>query len=131
MDPNEREVCVCFHVSLGKLAKHHRLNHPRFASQMSDCYGAGTGCGWCIPFLERIYEQMQRGEEPSIRMSGEEYRRRRLRYHATGTRDLSEPESSELPDLEVPNDPTIPTPAGDNPAAPSATDSKGKGTQQE
>jgi len=96
MDPLDREVCLCFHVSLGKLAKHARLNRPRVASQMSECYGAGTGCGWCIPFLERVFDQVNRGEEPSIQMSGDEYRRRRSRYHATGTRDLT-PETTSNP----------------------------------
>jgi len=89
MDSPEREVCVCFHVPLGKLAKHYRLNRPRVASQMSDCYGAGTGCGWCIPFLEQVFDQMERGEEPSIRMSADEYRRRRSEYRQSGTRDLT------------------------------------------
>ena len=23
---------------------------------MSDCLGAGSGCGWCIPFLEKIWK---------------------------------------------------------------------------
>jgi hypothetical protein len=22
---------------------------------MSECLGAGSGCGWCVPFLERIW----------------------------------------------------------------------------
>jgi bacterioferritin-associated ferredoxin len=26
-------------------------------SQLSECYGAGTGCGWCRPFLKRLMEQ--------------------------------------------------------------------------
>ncbi len=94
MADSDREVCLCFHVSLGKLGKHYRLTRPRVASQMSDCYGAGTGCGWCIPFLERIFDQMGRGEEPDLELSGEEYRRRRAQYHATGTRDLSPEEAS-------------------------------------
>jgi bacterioferritin-associated ferredoxin len=32
-------------------------------SQMSDCGGAGTGCGWCIPFLKQIFRQEVSGEE--------------------------------------------------------------------
>ncbi len=96
MDTADRDVSLCYHVSLGKLAKHYRLEKPRVAAQMSDCYGAGTGCGWCIPFLEQLFEQMKQGQEPGLKMSGEEYRRRRARYHTTGTRDLSpEPEATD------------------------------------
>ena len=82
-DPLVREVCLCFHVSLGKLAKHARLQKPRVASQMSECYGAGTGCGWCIPFLERIFEQVKLNPDapPSLELDEEEYRTRRREYH--------------------------------------------------
>ena len=24
---------------------------------MSECLGAGSGCGWCIPFLKRIWDK--------------------------------------------------------------------------
>ena len=27
------------------------------ASQLSQCYGAGTGCGWCRPFLEKMLRE--------------------------------------------------------------------------
>jgi NAD(P)H-nitrite reductase large subunit len=77
----DREVCLCFHVPLGKLVKFHRLHRPRVASQLSGCQGAGTGCGWCVPFLEQLFEQLQRGERPKLDLSGEEYARRRKDYH--------------------------------------------------
>jgi len=86
MEEKDREVCLCFHVPLGKLAKFCRMERPRAASQLSECYGAGTGCGWCIPFLEQIFEQVQREETPAMKMSAEEYRRRRAEYHAAGRR---------------------------------------------
>ena len=47
-------VCYCYHVSLRKLVNFARREKPRRASQMSECLGAGTGCGWCIPFLIKI-----------------------------------------------------------------------------
>ena len=34
-----------------------RLNSPKVPSQLSECAGAGTGCGWCIPFLKQIFRQ--------------------------------------------------------------------------
>lgn len=50
----DREICVCMHVSLRKLLHFARRERPHPASRMSECLGAGTGCGWCIPFLRRI-----------------------------------------------------------------------------
>jgi len=55
------EVCLCFHVSLQKVKKFIRLTHPKVASRISECYGAGTGCGWCIPFLEKTFSRSKRG----------------------------------------------------------------------
>jgi NAD(P)H-nitrite reductase large subunit len=78
---DDPEVCLCFHVPLGKLAKFHRLHRPRVASQLSQCQSAGTGCGWCVPFLEQLFEQMERGEAPRLDLSPEEYARRRKAYH--------------------------------------------------
>jgi len=78
------EVCVCFHVSLHKIRKYVRLKRPKVPTQISECYGAGTGCGWCIPFLERIYEAEMAGDEVDLRMTREEYLSRRLAYHSEG-----------------------------------------------
>ena len=80
-DPLEYEVCMCFHVALRKLIRHHKLNRLKVPSQMSECFGAGTGCGWCVPFLESIFEQLEQGEEPTMKVAVEEYRRRRAAYH--------------------------------------------------
>jgi NAD(P)H-nitrite reductase large subunit len=48
-------VCYCYRVSLRKLVNFARRERPARASQMSRCLDAGTGCGWCIPFLVRIW----------------------------------------------------------------------------
>lgn len=53
MGPDD-DVCYCFHVSLRKLLNFSRRVRPQHASQMTGCLGAGTGCGWCIPFLINI-----------------------------------------------------------------------------
>jgi NAD(P)H-nitrite reductase large subunit len=34
-----------------------RLNNPKVASQLPECGGAGTGCGWCIPFLKQLFKR--------------------------------------------------------------------------
>ena len=54
MQPDD-DVCLCFHVSRRKLEKFVRIERPRRASQMSECGGAGTGCGWCRPILAKIF----------------------------------------------------------------------------
>jgi bacterioferritin-associated ferredoxin len=66
MDPSE-ELCLCFHVSRGKVEKFIRVERPRAASQLAQCYGAGTGCGWCRPFLKKLFEagQIAAAEGPS------------------------------------------------------------------
>jgi NAD(P)H-nitrite reductase large subunit len=51
------KVCYCFHVSRRKLVNWVRHNAPKVPSQLSMCGGAGTGCGWCIPFLKQIFRQ--------------------------------------------------------------------------
>jgi bacterioferritin-associated ferredoxin len=81
--PRPREVCICFHVSQQKLEKHVRLNKSKVASRLSECYGAGTGCGWCIPFLEKIYEIISKDPKAVIDLglSEDEYRARRKEFH--------------------------------------------------
>ena len=55
MKPDD-QVCYCYHVSLRKLTNFALREMPQRASQMSNCLGAGTGCGWCIPMLKKILE---------------------------------------------------------------------------
>jgi bacterioferritin-associated ferredoxin len=55
MKPDD-ELCLCFHVTKRKVANFIRLEKPQRAAQLSECYGAGTGCGWCRPYLERMFE---------------------------------------------------------------------------
>ena len=48
---------------------------------MSECLGAGTGCGWCIPILQRIHAAAQSGlAEPSIELTPEQYAEARQKY---------------------------------------------------
>lgn len=62
------DICYCYHVPMRKLLNFARREQPVRASQMSNCLGAGTGCGWCIPILRKIHEQVcmeQRGQTES------------------------------------------------------------------
>ncbi|MFO0804193.1 MAG: (2Fe-2S)-binding protein [Gemmataceae bacterium] len=72
------KVCYCFHVSRRKLVNWVRLHEPKVPSQLSECGGAGTGCGWCIPFLKQIFKQAE------IEVSAEEYAKRRAEYVKSG-----------------------------------------------
>ena len=73
-------VCLCFHVSRRKVINYIRVEKPRRASQLSECFGAGTGCGWCRPFLERLMENEQSGQTKLDDMSSEEYSEARVKY---------------------------------------------------
>ena len=58
-------VCLCFHVSKRKLVNFIRIERPRRVGQLSECQGAGTGCGWCRPFLRHLFEQSSKMTEIS------------------------------------------------------------------
>lgn len=72
------KVCYCFHVSRRKLVNWVRQHEPKVPSQLSECGGAGTGCGWCIPFLKQIFRQAE------IEVSAEEYANQRAEYVKSG-----------------------------------------------
>lgn len=83
MLPDE-DVCYCHHVSLRKLVNFALRTRPTHAAQMSECLGAGTGCGWCIPFLRRIAEAAARGQAAEIDISSSEYGSARGAYRKSG-----------------------------------------------
>ncbi|MFM7261588.1 MAG: bacterioferritin-associated ferredoxin [bacterium] len=86
MDPDDH-VCLCFHVSLRKIANFIVREEPRVPSQISECLGAGTGCQWCVPFLRKLHALHAEGKPLDLPVSPEEYASRRVRYRKTGTRD--------------------------------------------
>ena len=61
-DPDD-ELCLCFHVTRRKVENFLRVERPRRVSQISECFGAGTGCGWCRPFLQRLFDAHVEGEQ--------------------------------------------------------------------
>lgn len=79
-------VCLCFRITRRKLEKHVRLYRPKVASQLSECGGAGTGCGWCVPFLRQIFEYGTSAEQrvELTVMTAEEYESRRANHIAEG-----------------------------------------------
>lgn len=75
------KICYCFHVSRRKLVNYARIHKLKVASQLSECGGAGTGCGWCVPFLKQIFKQ-EGGELETL--TPEEYELRRADYVRKG-----------------------------------------------
>lgn len=55
---DDDQVCYCFHVSRRKVESFCRNQKPTYASQISECLSAGTGCGWCVPLLEQIHTEI-------------------------------------------------------------------------
>lgn len=59
---DDEDLCLCFHVTRRKVMNYLRVEKPRAASQLSECYGAGAGCGWCRPFLKKLFEASRASE---------------------------------------------------------------------
>ena len=92
------ELCLCFHVSKRKVVNFIRVEQPARPGQLSECFGAGTGCGWCRSFLHRLFDEaVARGEtrrdpnQPADEtipgaqeLSAAEYSRRRSAYVRAG-----------------------------------------------
>ncbi|RLS87389.1 MAG: (2Fe-2S)-binding protein [Planctomycetota bacterium] len=85
MDPDDH-VCLCFRVSLRKIANFVARENPRVPSQISDCLGAGTGCQWCVPFLKKLHQMHVEGKPLDLPVSPEEYAKRRAHYRKSGDR---------------------------------------------
>ena len=77
MNPDDK-ICFCYHVSMRKLVNFSRRTQPRVASQMTQCLGAGTGCGWCIPFLIKIAEDPD--ALATVELTPEQYAEQRVSY---------------------------------------------------
>lgn len=79
------KVCLCFHVSKRKLVNYIRIEQPRRAAQLADCFGAGTGCGWCRDYLTRLFNAAQSGtSEFSDEPDSDQYAQQRTRYVLQG-----------------------------------------------
>jgi len=88
MKPND-DVCLCFHVPLVKIRSYLAREDPKVASLISECLGAGTGCGWCVPYLKDLHAQHKAGhpQPPTIEGSAQDYTEGRLAFKKTGERE--------------------------------------------
>ncbi len=78
-------LCYCFHVTKRKVVNYIRVERPRRASQLADCNSAGTGCGWCVPYLKRCFEQgTAQAAAGATELTAAEYARQRSDYIRSG-----------------------------------------------
>jgi bacterioferritin-associated ferredoxin len=82
MQPDDK-LCYCFHITQRKVQNFIRIHQPRVPSQISECGGAGTGCGWCVPFLRRLFDAAQTREACTIEIDADAYARQRTEYVKT------------------------------------------------
>lgn len=74
-------VCYCLRVSRRKVIEFLKRERPQEASRISECLGAGTGCGWCVPFLKELHRKVMSGEiAEADELSDAEYERMREEY---------------------------------------------------
>jgi len=79
------ELCLCFHVTKRKVVNYLRVEKPRRAGQLADCFGAGTGCGWCRPYLEKLFYQAAAGGQLEADLpTAADYARQRAGYVRSG-----------------------------------------------
>ena len=98
------KVCLCFRISKRKLVNYLRRELPRVPSQLSECGGAGTGCGWCIPFLKQLFRQeMLTAVDGTVsELTATEYARQRANYIRV-EKKIPPPGAEPLPDEESPD----------------------------
>lgn len=80
------ELCLCFHVTKRKVINFLRVERPQRESQLSECHGAGTGCGWCRPFLTKLFQAAaDQGDSATADLpAADEYARGRTGYVRAG-----------------------------------------------
>jgi len=79
------ELCLCFHVTKRKVINYLRVERPQRESQLADCHGAGTGCGWCRPFLKKLFQAAQSPSEADAELpSADDYAQGRTKYVHSG-----------------------------------------------
>lgn len=77
------ELCLCFHITRRKVTNYIRIEKPRRVGQLADCYGAGTGCGWCRPFLQKLFDEAEGNSAASL-PTPQEYAAERAGYISEG-----------------------------------------------
>jgi len=95
------ELCLCFHVTKRKVINFLRIEKPRRVGQLGECFGAGTGCGWCRPYLQKLFDNAQQRADSTSDTSDadlpdrDRYAAMRARYIHSGG---GTPPSDAMPD---------------------------------
>lgn len=85
---DDDHVCLCFRVSKRKIVNYLQRERPQYASQISECLSAGTGCQWCVPFLKKLHAQVMAEEAaPDLPISPVDYAAGRASFRSSGRRD--------------------------------------------
>ena len=92
---DDDHVCLCFRVTKRKIVNFCRRERPAKASQISSCLAAGTGCGWCVPFLQRLHEQVviEGKEAGKLDLDPTAYAEARRAYRKRSAKPPPDPES--------------------------------------
>ena len=80
MNKNEY-VCICHTVSLGKLQSYLNRENPKVASQLSRCLDSGTSCGWCIPYLNQLFNKHKCGDLVNLEIDAKLYLEQRRAFN--------------------------------------------------
>ena len=91
------ELCLCFHVTQRKVVNFLRIEKPQRVGQLSDCFGAGTGCGWCRTYLKRLFDAQKQGIQSQDQPTSSEYAQMRSRYVRAG-RGTPPPDATPIDD---------------------------------
>ena len=87
MQPDDK-LCYCFHVTQRKVMNYLKRNELKVPSQLAECNGAGTGCGWCIPYLKKCFtlhkEHQGANEKLWLDLTAEDYAHMRAKYIKDG-----------------------------------------------
>ena len=83
MKPDD-EVCLCFHITKRKIVNFIRVEKPKVVSQVAECGGAGTGCGWCRKYIGTLFQQGTDDSNDADDLTPESYAAQRSKYVRDG-----------------------------------------------
>ena len=85
-----------------KVINYLRIEKPQRPGQLSECFGAGTGCGWCRTYLEKLFEMAAEANPSDAGLpSAAEYAAMRSGYVRAGG-GTPPPDATPIDNLEEP-----------------------------